>query len=234
MRSPADFEAVISDPTDDSAIFSLLMIGRERVIAGTAHHSLLKIFDLRMCSGGRTYSYLGLDSDTEHQVWTSSRQGIVRRASESHPRVMNQSGSNIFATPHVSQDAARAHKSNSPVYSLSSPSPSSNSLFLGMEGRVLHINFTSMLDHYPDPLFRHRIRRKGTGRIDIEKTWNPFGQVLQLSMYNHTGRAALMSQKPVGPLTDYQSAISGLDERWYDMGAVGVHNNVMTVRRTHS
>ncbi len=102
MRSPADCEAVISDPTDDPAIFSLLMIGRERVIAGTAHHSLLKIFDLRRCSGGRTYSYLNLHSDTGHQVWTSSRQAIVRTSSESHPRVMNQSGSNIFATPHVS------------------------------------------------------------------------------------------------------------------------------------
>ncbi len=91
-----------------------------------------------------------------------------------------------------------------------------------------------MLDQYPDPVFGHRIQRNGNGRLDIEKTWNPFGQVVQLSMYNHTGRAALMLQKPVGTLTDCQSAISDLDERWYDIGAVGGRNNVTAVLRTHS
>ncbi|KAK3683252.1 hypothetical protein LTR37_020395, partial [Vermiconidia calcicola] len=56
LRSNREVEKIYTDPTDDSAIYSLLPRGQETLIAGTSRHSLLKIFDLRL--GAKAYSYL--------------------------------------------------------------------------------------------------------------------------------------------------------------------------------
>ncbi|KAI9726474.1 MAG: hypothetical protein M1828_001296 [Chrysothrix sp. TS-e1954] len=188
MRSQNNIEADISDPVDDSAIFSMAAIGRERVIAGASRNSLIKVFDLRM-TGGRAYSYMGLD-----------HLGNDLNSREYGPKT----GWNVFATQHRNEQthrAARRQFVDGPVYSLSRPSASSSSLYVGLESRVVHFNFTSMFDNHPDPVFRNTLRfHKGSRnrRVAPIATWWPRPNAHHtFAMYEHArgGSIPILKQR---------------------------------------
>jgi WD40 repeat protein len=207
MRSPAEYEALISDPTDFSAIFSMAMIGRERLIAGGAINSLLKVWDLRF-AGGRTYHYLDA-------LATSGGDSTV-----STPTTLEEphtGGWDVFASPYEAANRRWHRGQDSPIYSLSRPSNSSTSLYVGRENSVMQFNFTSMLDKHPDPVFKHAIVRRPGGHIDAKKTWDSDGKhrVLSLSSYVQTaqGHFSLKIQRRSDKL-DFAEAIPGFDERW--------------------
>lgn len=211
MRSPAEYEALISDPTDFSAIFSMTMIGRERLVAGGAINSLLKVWDLRF-AGGRTYHYLDALSSPD----TTSVSPDNDFVSE---------GWNIFSSPYDAQNRRWHRGQESPIYSLSRPSNSSSSLYVGRENSVIHFNFTSMLDKHPDPVFRHSVMRNPRGDIDARKTWDQDGRhkVLSLSMYDqtHQGHMPLKVQRGAAQLQVVgadMKTLPGYDERWRPIG----------------
>lgn len=211
MRSPSDCEISISDPTDDSAIFSLLMVGRERIVAGGAVNALLKIFDVRM-PGGRVYSYL----DANQNLTNSNGASVVLNKAESDQAQI--SGWNLFTTPRVSSNKPYRRQEGGPIYSLSRPSPSSTSLYVGRENSVTHLNFTSVLDRHPDSVYRNSLYKGPNGDIDIQKTWDPTynDRVLRLSMYNQTtsGDVRLKVQRDVQRASKPHGTIAGYDERW--------------------
>jgi len=215
MRSPAEYESLITDPTDYSAIFSLAMVGRERLVAGAAINSLLKIWDLRF-AGGRTYHYLdALSTDgTEDTISNTTTIG------EAHA-----GGWNIFASPYDAANRRWQRGRDSPIYSLSRPSNSSTSLYVGRENNVTQVNFTSMLDKHPDPIFKHSIVRRPGGVVDARKTWDSDGKhhVLSLAMYDHVrqeqGHMPLKTQRQAEQL-DVAGifTVPGYDGRWRPVG----------------
>ncbi|KAK5724041.1 hypothetical protein LTR17_013703 [Elasticomyces elasticus] len=203
LRSPHDISQSYTDPTDDSAIYSLLPRGQEQVIAGTSRHSLLKVFDLRL--GAKCYSYLDTTTGTTVDV---------------------ERDCNIFLKPHHNTSSSTAggrrgtgsyysrSTHDSSVYSLASSSPSSPFLYAGVENAVLELGFTSALDRHQDPAFFQpwKERRVGNGNEGLD---------LNLAMYDQTaGNVKLFTQRSVGEtrrLNGYtldDPTVEGLDERW--------------------
>ncbi|KAK0248248.1 hypothetical protein B0A54_07925 [Friedmanniomyces endolithicus] len=233
LRSPRDVEQSYTDPTDDSAIYSLLPRGREQVVAGTSRHSLLKVFDLRL--GARCYDYLDASDSAPSSQGSDEQQ--PRRKERRERRDWN-----LFLKPHntpsssstatagrrgsyYSRSSATSSHASS-VYSLASPSPCSPILYAGVESAVVELAFTSMLDRWPDPAFFPHQQQQRSARRDGS-------EVLELAMYDQTaGNVRLYSQRSgaetrrvsgnaVGRTLEGVSGERGLDERWRVGGGSG-------------
>jgi WD40 repeat protein len=218
MRSPRSFETMFWDVTNDSSIYSLAFQGLERVVAGTSMHSMLKVFDLRL-SGSHSYHYISVPS--------SKPAGNTTPAPKSqditfNPRVKSTGsppttgGWNLYLNPRNPRQPARQRTADSPIYSLSIPSPTSPMLYAGIEGSITSLSFLSVTDPYPDTHLSSNVSRfPDTGLIDIKKTYNQSDDVLNLGMYeqgNEDGLGMqLMVQEGVGP-----APRPPVDERWKD------------------
>lgn len=230
MRSPNDFERLISDETNGSPVYSLVTQGLERVIAGVSQHSMLKVFDLRF-SGSHAYSYPLPDSG--------------------HKGAQPSNDWNLFLHPRHQESRPgqqrRGHRiEDSPVYSLSLPSATSPSLYAGVEGAIMGLDFLSVMDPYPDPLFSGGVKYLPNFTPDIERSYNLTGDVLSLGMYERVGehdtteyespsavtgsgpRRRLVVQEDVtgaalAENAEKRAAIQfvGLDERWKDPSEEG-------------
>ncbi|KIX02161.1 uncharacterized protein Z518_08100 [Rhinocladiella mackenziei CBS 650.93] len=151
LRKPV---AEYVDYVDDGQILSLLPIGRERFLAGSHQNGCLKTFDFRM-PGAKPYSYLDARPPIDPQYGEpipSLRQPFDRNE---EPR---QRDINIFLTPFVNRyqrlwqplPTDRQHRGmnyRGSVYSLSSPSPSSPTIYAGIENHVLRLDFVATDDY---------------------------------------------------------------------------------------
>jgi WD40 repeat protein len=209
MRSPASYESTYHDPTDDAAIYSLQTLGRERLVAGSSRHSSLKFWDLRI-TGARRYHYTDLSIHNTHP----------------QPPERPRNGWNLFLNPRnqPQQSTPRGPRwrqnrsAESPVYSLSSPSAASPSLFAGVENNVVELEFVSMLDKHPDPIFTNGLVRDQRGNVNVLRSWNPKNDVLNFAMYDHSGAGELRLKTQAG-VGLYKGALRGYDERWRDGGS---------------
>ena len=215
LRSDRQVEQAYIDPTmDDSAIYSLLPRGHEKLIVGTARHSLLKVFDMRM--GGKNYSYLSgapsLPSTAERSNMASDWNLFLKPHSATYP---GRGGGNNWAR----------RSAESSIYSLTSPSASSPFVYAGVENAVVELAFTDLFDPKPDPAFfdanlvslgRNKSKESGKERV---------GDVLNLAMYGQSVKMELMTQRGIGEMRRLKRGIQyegwkgdwfvpGLDERW--------------------
>lgn len=202
LRSPDSFVASFIDSTDHGTIYSLQTIGQNQFVAGGARHSMLKFFDLRAASA-RPLGRTNIDQADEHPTYRAPRK---------------DSGWNLYLNPrNESQRGARwqqpLRETTSPIYSLSSPSPNSASLIVGVENSIVELDFISMMDKHPDPLFARGVVRSQRGDINVVKSWNPKDDVLNFGMYEHsmTGAVKLKTQARVGK---YDGVNEGMDGRW--------------------
>jgi hypothetical protein len=172
------------------------------LVAGSSRHSSLKFWDLRV-SGGRSYYYAGL---------------------ESHDGAPYQSSWNLFLNPRNNPQPARGPRwrqtrsTESPVYSLSSPSTTSPTIFAGVENNIVELDFVSMLDKHPDPIFTGGLTRDPRGNINILRSWNPKGDVLNFAMYDRSIEAQLKLKCQAG-VGLYTGVLEGYDERWREGGS---------------
>jgi WD40 repeat protein len=210
LRSPRDVEGTYSDPTDDSAIYSLLPRGHETLLVGSNRHNLLKIFDMRL--GSKCYSYL-------------DAQPVVRASTASDKPKRDWS---LFLKPH----SASANASNnsrgdwlsrrtaeSSIYTLASPSPCSPHIYAGIENNVVELAFTDILDPNPDPAYFKPWRVGANGKGEHE--WNGWRtkDVIDLACYEQRADMKLCTQRGmVETLRTKGEALSdavpGLDRRW--------------------
>ncbi|KAF2866973.1 hypothetical protein BDV95DRAFT_611258 [Massariosphaeria phaeospora] len=235
MRSPHSFETFFWDVTNDSSIYSLALQGSERVVAGMARHSMLKVFDLRL-SGSHAYHTIRLSAQQppKSKAKSFSFESIV--FGEDTKTITSISGGwNLYLNPRnpdrhrVRTPHARPHRTteDSPIYSLSIPSPMSPNIYAGREGSITSLTFLSVADPHPDPLLSSAIQRfPDTNAIDIKSSYDPSDDVMNLGMYEqgdeqHLGMQ-LMIQDSVG-MGVVKSAeqrnegrFRGLDERWKD------------------
>ncbi|KAF2786975.1 hypothetical protein K505DRAFT_329971 [Melanomma pulvis-pyrius CBS 109.77] len=222
MRSPHDFETMFSDPTNACSIYSLALQGLERVVAGTSMHSMLKVFDLRL-SGSHAYHTLPAPLSRNPKPVPKSQDVTFNSGVASMLATSILGGWNLFVNPRK----YTRRTVDSPLYSISIPSPISSSLYCGIEGTVVGLTFLSILDKHPDPLIAPIIQRfPDSHLIDIKRSYNPSDDVLDLGMYeqgNEEGRGSqLMVQEGVGTSVknvveywDY-ARFRSLDERWKD------------------
>jgi len=183
-------------PSSQTAIYSVATMGRERLIAGCAQHGALVIFDIRI-TGGRNYIYHNVMGDQPGDY---------------------SSGSLIWLNPCSSHadtnESRRRWKLNwrlaqSPVYSVSSPSPYSPFIYAGLENNVMELAFNSCTDGTPDPIF-HRPRHPTPNGVSLAEDRG----ILNLPMNDEElGRPKLLRQKRLLDTRQHEG-ISGYDERW--------------------
>lgn len=208
LRSPASIVATYRDPTDDAAVYSLLSRGRDRVIAGTSRHGLLKIFDLRM-AGGNMYDYAGPNGSTD-----DSTTGDWNIFINPRDRYANSSWRGPNSWMRRSAEGS--------VYSLSSPSPSSSCIFAGVENAVVEFNFSSVLDKHPDPIFVGETDTRKDSRYTASPSYLEHKRdVLNLAMYSQGTDGSregmkLRLQRSVEETLGQERNLVGLDERWKD------------------
>ncbi|KAI9659128.1 MAG: hypothetical protein M1821_002088 [Bathelium mastoideum] len=233
LRASGAAQQSYHEPTDDSAVYSLVTLGRERLAAGTARHSVVKFFDLRM-TGGRAYHYLDTFASTsesfkgELSLRNDNAQRTDGEMSPNLEEANEGTGWNLFLNPREMHAApGRGHSTwssrrsvESPVYSLSMPSSCSPTLFAGVENAVVQLDFASVLDRHPDPVHARGIKLDATGEVDIRHTWNPRSDVLNLAMYERmdgvNGEAMRLKVQQSLESKDWEIRPSSLDERWKD------------------
>lgn len=211
LRSPSQVEQAYVDPTDDSAIYSLLPRGQETLLAGTARHSLLKVFDMRM--GSKCYTYLDakpakLDKQRDPR---STDWSLFLRPSN-HQQAQHAWGAN------------RHRSSETSIYSLASPSPSSPYVYAGLENSVLELAFTGVLDKHPDSAFFPDSFQSSRHAEEAQRK----RQVIDLAMHDQSAASLkLYTQKSLGETVrrssrgsavahtlDFPRCEEALDERW--------------------
>lgn len=228
-RAPGETVAEYVDPVDDGQILSLLAIGHERFLAGSHQNGCLKTFDFRM-SGARAYSYLDARPPRPRPPNTNSNTSAKQL----------QRDINIFLTPTINHrerlwrplprhPSHRSQRYRGSVYSLSSPSPSSPTVYAGIENHVLQLDFVSTDDyrsHVPgrvDPSLgledrssnqnyvfnfscyeRPRVGRESTDPVLLRKQLNLTG-----------GRRDSIGQRALGDHNGgFGQKEDGWDERW--------------------
>ena len=125
---------------------------------------------------------------------------------------------NIFLTDRGPNSGKRPDTQRiavSPVYSLSSPSLHSPTIYAGVEGQVIQLDMTSVYDRFPDPIFEFGLKETGWKHKDAVLKWDPLGEVMCLAMYEQVrGPVSLKQQAIVG---EPGAEIPGWDERWRDL-----------------
>ncbi|KAJ5545821.1 hypothetical protein N7494_003406, partial [Penicillium frequentans] len=142
LRSPNSHEATYQDTTDGNLIYSVLPFGHDRFLAGAAGNAILKIFDLRMSNA---YSYLDA-----HLPSTKTQTSLnpAKRNSAQHPR----KDFSMFLSSQIPSSTPRNPRANKrrpyrgPIYTLSTPSPSSPTVYAGVVDAVVRLDFASTDD----------------------------------------------------------------------------------------
>ena len=213
LRSPASSTAIFMDLVDNSAIYSLLPLGRERFVAGASRHAMIKVFDLRM-SGGKLYHSSNLEScDSEISLKVASTEACQssRPCCDYHLQIKAvRSNYNMY----IDACGPRSRRSNSPVYTLSAPSPFSPSFFAGIENAVVQFDVISALDRHPDPLFTHGLKKTGVEPVDIMRKWDPQQDAMSLRLFEQVMGATNMTVQQKLHVPMVRHGKKGWDERW--------------------
>jgi WD40 repeat protein len=233
LRSPRGFETMFWDPTNDSSIYSLAIQGLERIVAGVSMHSMIKVFDLRL-SGSHVYQTISMPSKPEKKIQNGDYAYNAIVNGTDHRTSTVSGGWNLYLNPRVPpkrnayrEDYWRGGQ-DSPVYSLSIPSPTSPNIYAGLEGVVQSLTFHSIADPHPDTsLSQSVVRFPDSGAVDISSSYNPQGDALNLGMYEQGTEEGLGMQLLVqdGVTTSVMkdkergadSKAKGFDERWKDI-----------------
>lgn len=204
LRSPRDVEKIYSDPTDDSAIYSLLAHGHETLVAGTSRHSLLKIFDLRL--GMKNYSYLPTGPAEASKDWNL----FLRDSSAAAAATNTRSGY---------RGSSRSSQESS-VYTLAS-SPISPNIYAGLSSSVLSLSLTETLHPHPDPAFFDPMHAEPDTKRGRREEAQRDREVMDLAMYDQDAQQMkLWTQKPISEALRGERVTGGAwDERWRVSGA---------------
>lgn len=210
MRSHRSVEGIYKDPTDDSAVYSLLARGRDRFIAGTSRHALLKVFDLRM-SGASEYNFL----DAQKSENTDNHD--IGVANLEHP-ASTEGDWNVFLNPrgnNAQQGNWARRSAESPIYSLASPSLVSPYVYAGVENALVEFNFSAAADRHPDPLVGQP--PEWTNRAKDRDMLN-FAAYSQ-GTDSKTAMRLRVQQSVKETVASVCARPWGLDERWIDAGS---------------
>ena len=126
-------------------------MGHERFITGAGSEALVKMFDMRMPG---KYNYLNAGTPA---IQTYRHQSPRKTPIEEFPGDILESISyprkdiSIFLSDRNERSSARPHPHNrhryrGPVYTITKPSPSSSSLYIGIEGGLISFDIASTDD----------------------------------------------------------------------------------------
>jgi WD40 repeat protein len=228
IRTPTHSSSEFHDGVDDGQILSLLPIGHERFLAGGVQNACLKTFDLRM-PGAKVYSHQDAGFSPSSAIPSSGHGAPSAKPPSSRDRgpvdeAVNRQ-LNIFLAirvqcpmrlwqPLPDQRFSHLPRYRGPVYSLSAPSPTSPTVYAGVENHVIQLDFVSTDDMQrdgQDAPSSSLVRKKGSQE-----------QILNLSCYERP-RTGHESTDPVllryqvnwnTPRLEDGLTEDGWDERW--------------------
>ncbi|OOF97216.1 hypothetical protein ASPCADRAFT_143473 [Aspergillus carbonarius ITEM 5010] len=223
LRSNQEYEKVYRDTTDQNPIYCVHPFGHDRFVVGAGGDALVKIFDLRMPKQ-ETYSYRDASpspiSRNESILNSLSNLSLTNNNSITYPR----KDMSIFlsAQPPTNRTRARNQSTRSyrgAIYTMTSPSPSSPTIYTGIADGVVRLDFASTDDlngpcknWYRDPLSIDLSTHIRTPRA---------GRILELSGYerpeNTTASITLRTQQTFRSIGDddlVSEQVTGWDRRW--------------------
>ncbi|CAG8106348.1 unnamed protein product [Penicillium olsonii] len=145
LRSPKPYEVAYKDISDLNPIYSLHAFGHNHFLAGAGGEAIVKIFDLRMCN---TYNYLDAQTPVSRRQSLDVPKNPMDRAKTKRP----QNGFSIFLSNQPPLPFGRAPNRRQrisyrgPIYTMSSPSPSSPTVYTGIVDSVVRLDFASTDD----------------------------------------------------------------------------------------
>ncbi|EAW08308.1 F-box/WD repeat-containing protein [Aspergillus clavatus NRRL 1] len=226
-RSHQPFEFTYQDTVDTNPIYCVHPFGQDRFIAGAGGDAVVKIYDLRMESA---FSYLNakLPYPSNHNSHHSTNGPIPHTNGFRNTVTYPCKDFTIFLSPtptgrgNSTAARSRVRQYRGPVYTMSSPSPISSTVYTGIVDGVMRLDFASSddltgscQDWYRDYL--------GLG-ADLVRPASQADRVLELSGYERldsTSASRLRSQMPfgrIGPDDIENEKQTGWDRRWQRLG----------------
>lgn len=158
LRSPKPFECTYRDTTDDNPVYCIHPFGHDRFVVGAGGDAVVKFFDLRMHN---TYSYLnGRFPHFSHPADKSPNKDAVmdRTPQEDSIKYPRKDFSVFLSHPPPglpNSTRARSRRNNNansrlsyrgPIYTMSSPSALSPTIYAGVVNGVFRLDFASTDD----------------------------------------------------------------------------------------
>ncbi|KAL8818532.1 MAG: hypothetical protein Q9223_002855 [Gallowayella weberi] len=213
-----------------ATIYSLLPLGRDRFLAGSAQYATIKLFNMRtavdkLCHDRHSSVSPPETSSVEifspGDVEAKAHPGELEQRSPKKPKLhdwtvflANRDGRN---GRQQGRNAWQSREWTSPVYSLSSPSLYSPVFFAGIEGHVLQVDVTSAYDRFPDPIYKSGLASTGELPKDAARRWDPHDDVMCVDLYEHSyANINIMHQTRIGERKPGDQ-MEGWDERCWVM-----------------
>ncbi|KAG8626307.1 hypothetical protein KVT40_005252 [Elsinoe batatas] len=246
-RSPTPVQLFL-DSQEDGPIYSLLPRPNAHILAGAARHNVCKIFDLRFRgallqpqpiidnedSAPATSSSLSTTHSDPTSIPLPWKESPSRRLSPTALHTLRASPLSTLPPKSSSYNLyipRQATHREGPVYSLSSPSPFSPFIYMGLENSVVEMRLDSLTDKYRDEVLtltskgdEEDEKREAKRRGRREK-----GQGV-LGLMTSSNRGELMKQRPTGGMERVGGVwvamgdrrgggeVDGLDGRWAGTG----------------
>ncbi|OJD26424.1 hypothetical protein ACJ73_02197 [Blastomyces percursus] len=168
LRSPKLYVSSYIDTVDDSLIYDIQPIGRECFLVGSGINATVKFFDMRMPN---RYSYLdarpaplysqnhrnhhhrqtsnGFHNPQLQNVETPASEKILKDSLRHHTRrdvsvfLSNRPPAHPSSRAPLFRDNLRYR---GPIYTMSLPSPSSSTVYVGVEANIIRLDFASTDD----------------------------------------------------------------------------------------
>lgn len=225
LRSPEPYQYTYRDTTDDNPVYCVHPFGHDRFVIGAGGDAVVKFFDLRMHN---TYSYLNGPSP----AGKSSSKKTRRESSIIYPR----KDYSIFLShppPGLSNsNRARPRRNNNangrlsyrgPIYTMSSPSALSPTIYAGVVNGIFRLDFTNTDDLTSTSHQWYEDNIALDVNAEVNAAASAPDKVVELSGYerpeatNTTTTSKLRTQQPLlsGLNSDDTHEVeSGWDRRW--------------------
>ncbi|KAJ5758070.1 uncharacterized protein N7511_006764 [Penicillium nucicola] len=148
LRSPSPYEVAYKDITDLNPIYSLHTFGHNHFLAGAGGDAVVKIFDMRMCN---PYSYLDAQVPSSSQRHLTNDTAPTNKSNPTSPSHLQKDFSVFLSNPAPlppTQPNPRRRRLpyRGPIYTMSTPSPSSPTIYTGIVDGIVRLDFASTDD----------------------------------------------------------------------------------------
>jgi hypothetical protein len=220
-RSPAPFVSRFYDWIDVGSNLSLAAHGHERFVAGSSQNACMAFFEMRK-PGQRSYSYLESRNVAHIRSPTKSKQDLIGRQSAASRdfsvflsvRVWNRSS--LWQPMPLPRQHAGTHRYSGSVYSLSVPSPTSPTIYAGIESHVLQLDLVNSDDVDEDNIdpFLHDLKAEKSSNVWCLGCYEHPRQGNDSSDAVLLNKQAMWHEMRAQPHQNEESDAAGWDIRW--------------------
>jgi len=227
LRTSNPYEAIYRDTTDDNPIYCVHPFGHDRFVVGAGGDAVLKFFDLRMHN---PYSYLnGRYPSFSHPSDRSSADNSDTDGIQDPLSYPRKDFSLFLSHPPPgirSSNRGRSRGNPSyrgPIYTMSSPSAVSPTIYAGVVDGVFRLDFASSDDLASSSFQWYEDSLALDLNVDLNSASSAPDRVLELSGYERpepddlTTTSKLRTQQPFWAISNddvRNEVVTGWDRRW--------------------